>query len=134
MAQDNDKPPYSEEFLAEMRDLLLQAKQWMQQGIEVEERDIIEYVGGENTGIDQHQADDASAVYEQSMALTLRNTLAGTLAEVNDALADLDRGTYGKCERCGQWIDQARLRALPFADLCIKCAQRESHDFELPKY
>lgn len=130
----NDKPPYREGFLDEMRDLLDQAKTWMKKGIEVEEQDIIEYVGGENTGIDQHQADDASVVYDQSMALTLRNTLAGTLMEVNDALEALDRGVYGKCERCGEWIDPARLRALPFADLCIACASRKSRDFEPPTY
>lgn len=133
MAHD-DQPPYSEEFLQEMHDLLDQAKTWMQQGIEVEEQDIIGYVGGENTGIDQHQADDASAAYEQSLALTLRNTLAGTLSDVNEALKALERGTYGKCGDCGDWIDPARLRAVPFASLCIDCASRKSWDFEPPKY
>ncbi len=133
MAHD-DAPPYREEFLEEMKDLLSQAEMWMEKGIEVEERDIIEYVGGENTGIDQHQADDAAAVYEQSLALTLRNTLAGTLSEVKEALRALDEGTYGKCKGCGEWIDRARLRAVPFADLCIDCASRKSRDFELPKY
>lgn len=129
-----DRPPYREEFLAEMQDLLSQAKTWMEKGIEIGEQEIVEYVGGENAGIDQHQADDASAVYEQSMALTLRNTLAGTLADVNEALGALERGAYGQCRKCGQWIDRARLRAVPFANLCIDCASRERSDFELPRY
>lgn len=133
MAQMGDSP-YSQEFLAEMRDLLTQARDWMQAGVEVEEQQIIEYIGEENTGIDQHQADDASAVYEQTLALTLRNTLSGTLGEVKDALKTLEEGTYGECERCGQWISEDRLRVLPFADLCIECAQRESRDFEPPRY
>lgn len=133
MAQTGDSP-YGQEFLDEMRDLLTQARAWMQAGVEVEEQQIIEYIGEENTGIDQHQADDASAVYEQTLALTLRNTLSGTLSEVKDALKTLDEGTYGKCERCGKWIGQERLRVLPFADLCIECAQRESRDFEPPRY
>ncbi len=133
MAHEN-RPPYREDFLAEMQDLLSQAKTWMEKGIEVGEQEIIEYVGGENAGIDQHQADDASAVYEQSMALTLRNTLAGTLADVNEALDALERGTYGQCRKCGQWTDRARLRAVPFTNLCIDCASRESSDFELPRY
>lgn len=129
-----DEYPYRDEFLEEMRELLGQAKVWMKEGVEVGEQDIIAYVGGENAGIDQHQADDASAVYDQSMALTLRNTLAGTLANVNEALAALERGTYGKCRRCGDWIDPARLHAVPFANLCFDCASRESSDFELPRY
>jgi DnaK suppressor protein len=133
MAQ-NDGSPYSQEFLDEMRDLLGQAREWMQAGVDVEEQQIIEYIGEENAGIDQHQADDASAVYEQTLALTLRNTLSGTLAEVNDALKALDRGTYGRCERCGRWISEERLRVLPFADLCIRCAAAESGDFEPPRY
>lgn len=129
-----DGSPYSDGFLEEMRILLTQARDWMQAGVEVEEHEIIEYIGEENTGIDQHQADDASAVYEQTLALTLRNTLSGTLAEVEDALKALEAGTYGKCKRCGRWISEERLRVVPFADLCIEDAQQESSDFEPPRY
>lgn len=129
-----EKPPYDQRFLEEMRRLLLQAKTWREQGIEVGDREIIEYIGGVNAGIDQHQADDATAVYEQELAFTLRNTLAGSLTQVEDALRAIDEGTYGRCKGCGDWIDPARLRALPFTDLCIRCASRESADFIPPKY
>jgi len=129
-----EKAPYNLAFLEEMRKLLLQAKAWREQGIEVGDREIIEYIGGVNAGIDQHQADDATAVYEQELAFTLRNTLAGSLTQVEDALRAIDEGTYGRCEKCGDWIDPARLRALPFTDLCIHCASRESADFTPPRY
>ncbi len=129
-----EKAPYDETFLREMRRLLLQAKAWREQGIEVGDREIVEYIGGVNAGIDQHQADDATAVYEQELAFTLRNTLAGSLTQVEDALQAIDEGTYGRCKGCGDWIDPARLRALPFTDLCIRCASRESADFTPPRY
>jgi len=35
-------------------------------------------------------------------------------------------GTYGVCERCGKSIEKARIKALPYVDLCIKDAQAQS--------
>jgi DnaK suppressor protein len=46
------------------------------------------------------------------------------LAQVEDALVRFDQGAYGVCERCGQQIDPARLKALPYATLCMSCQQR----------
>ena len=47
-----------------------------------------------------------------------------TLAEVEAAIHRIDRGTYGVCESCGEDIPEARLRALPWARYCVKCADR----------
>jgi DnaK suppressor protein len=41
---------------------------------------------------------------------------------IRRALARLDAGTYGTCERCGDPIGAPRLRALPYATACIECA------------
>lgn len=46
------------------------------------------------------------------------------LANIENALERITEGTYGKCEMCNQAIPMARLNALPYATLCIKC-QRE---------
>jgi DnaK suppressor protein len=45
----------------------------------------------------------------------------GTVEEIDDALRKIERKTYGGCERCYQAIPKARLRALPFARLCVAC-------------
>ncbi|QTV78965.1 TraR/DksA family transcriptional regulator [Microbacterium sp. NIBRBAC000506063] len=45
------------------------------------------------------------------------------LAEVDDALARLDAGTYGVCAACGKPIPAARLEVRPFARLCVPCAE-----------
>lgn len=45
------------------------------------------------------------------------------LAEAQDALARLDAGTFGRCERCGEAIPRVRLDAAPYARHCIRCAQ-----------
>ena len=45
-----------------------------------------------------------------------------SVKEVQQALARLDDGTYGECEKCGESISAARLEALPSAAFCINCA------------
>jgi DnaK suppressor protein len=43
------------------------------------------------------------------------------LAKIDDAIARITDGSYGGCEGCGKPIPLARLQALPYATLCIKC-------------
>ena len=45
--------------------------------------------------------------------------LRAQLEEVEESLRRLEQGTYGRCERCGQPIDPARLEALPSTRLCF---------------
>ncbi len=47
------------------------------------------------------------------------------LARIEVALERMREGQYGVCEGCGTTIPMARLNALPYATLCIKC-QREA--------
>lgn len=80
----------------------------------------------ENPGYSTHIADDATEVFENAKNQALRQNLQRLLGQVNDALAKFDQGTYGLCEVCGDTIDRARLKALPYATLCLKCQrQRE---------
>lgn len=39
------------------------------------------------------------------------------------AIQRIENGTYGECEDCGATIKEGRLRAVPYASLCIKCAE-----------
>jgi DnaK suppressor protein len=50
------------------------------------------------------------------------------LAEVREALARFDAGTFGRCERCGRSIGKTRLNAVPYARRCIRCANTENGD------
>jgi len=48
------------------------------------------------------------------------------LVEVREALARFDTGTFGRCERCGRSIGRPRLKAVPYARHCIRCAHAEN--------
>jgi len=67
------------------------------------------------------QAAAASEVFDQQRDLALRERAEQHLALVDAALARLDAGTYGRCQRCGTPIVADRLDALPWAAHCIDC-------------
>ncbi len=48
------------------------------------------------------------------------------LAQINSALQRLQDGDYGVCTNCQSEINEARLRVLPAAQLCIKCAEKSA--------
>ena len=45
---------------------------------------------------------------------------------IDEALARVDNGTYGTCSECGDDIPLERLKALPFALLCVDCQEKRS--------
>ncbi len=80
--------------------------------------------GGSNLGLGNHMADDASEAFEQAKEHALHLNAKQLLEQVNDALERFRQGTYGLCDQCGDEIDPARLKALPYATLCLRCQQR----------
>jgi DnaK suppressor protein len=82
--------------------------------------------GGDNLGYGNHMADDATEAYEQAKDLALRQNAEQLLAQITDALARFEQGSYGTCKQCGADIDPARLKALPYVTLCLHCQQRHT--------
>jgi DnaK suppressor protein len=76
-------------------------------------------------GNDSHMADSASETLDREMELSLGDNAEHMLASIDSALARIDAGSYGKCERCGQPIASDRLEALPWATKCIECKRLE---------
>lgn len=74
-------------------------------------------------GLGNHMADDGTEAFDQAASLALHLNEQSLLGQVEAALARMDRGEYGICERCGDEIDFARLKAIPYATLCIRCQQ-----------
>jgi RNA polymerase-binding protein DksA len=76
-------------------------------------------------GIDEDFADAGSATYDREQALSIANNIRDLIDQVDRAIARIDEGSYGACERCGRPIDAARLKALPRTLLCTDCKRRE---------
>ena len=55
--------------------------------------------------------------------LAIHEKIEERVAQLEDALARLDDGDYGRCESCGQPINPERLEALPATTFCIQCAR-----------
>ena len=70
-------------------------------------------------GLDNHLGDMASVTFDRELDEGLEEGAQQTLEQIDRAIAKLDDGTYGTCERCGREIGEERLRARPWALLCI---------------
>jgi DnaK suppressor protein len=64
------------------------------------------------------------SLLEDEISSQLAEVESRELARTELALERMRDGQYGVCEACGNNIPLARLMALPYATLCIKC-QRE---------
>jgi DnaK suppressor protein len=73
--------------------------------------------------------EDARASEDFDLHADLIARTEDRIAEIHAAFERLDAGTYGICAKCQQEIDLARIRAVPFADLCARCegARRHTH-------
>ena len=82
-------------------------------------------ISGE-VAFDEEYADSGTATFERERDLSLENNIRDLLKKIDRALERMDDGTFGICERCGKPIEKARLKALPYANLCIKDKQAQS--------
>ncbi len=78
---------------------------------------------GELSSMPIHMADLGSDNFEQEFNLSLMESEELLLEKIEAALERIEEGRYGECEECGARIPKARLNAIPFATLCVKCAE-----------
>jgi RNA polymerase-binding transcription factor DksA len=71
---------------------------------------------------DEHDPEGATIAFERAQLASVLGLSERDLAEVDAALARVEAGTYGRCERCAVPISPARLDARPTARRCITCA------------
>lgn len=75
--------------------------------------------------IDDTPSEDRTDDFDREFALNLVSSEHDVLFEIDDALRRIQLKTYGKCDGCSKRIEKIRLKALPFARMCVKC-QSES--------
>jgi RNA polymerase-binding transcription factor len=72
------------------------------------------------------EGDVAIQNYSTDWAAAALDRARRTLTEVDAALARIKAGKYGVCDVCHMSIPRARLEALPWARLCVGCAERNA--------
>ncbi len=77
------------------------------------------------TSADNHLAETASVTLDREIDYSLEENETRLLTAIDAALGRIDDGTYGRCERCGEEIEEERLEALPWATLCIEDKRRD---------
>ena len=80
----------------------------------------------------QRRVDSAPDVGDQALLdtervrdislLEMRNKMR---QQIDEALAKLEEGTYGRCADCKVEISEKRLRTVPFARRCVACQEKE---------
>lgn len=125
----HDQVPLREERAQRIKKRLLEEREELKrQGAEIDESSF----GGGQTDMtgdiasfDEEFADAGTATFERERDLSLSNNIKDLIEKIDHALELIKDGTYGLCERCGRPIEKARIKALPYATLCIKDKQSE---------
>lgn len=70
---------------------------------------------------DEESGEGGTMNIDRERDLALSAQARAAVEDIDLALGKIAAGTYGTCERCGQPIPKARLKALPQARLCVAC-------------
>jgi DnaK suppressor protein len=78
---------------------------------------------GSALGFGKRVGDGTTEAVGRLTDIGVGDSLERVLARTERAVAKLDDGSYGMCDVCGDPIPSGRLRALPDAVLCLRCAE-----------
>ena len=83
--------------------------------------------GSDSNAMPIHMAELGSDNFEQEFTLGLMEAEEDTLGLIEAALERIDDGSYGRCVQCDGAIPKARLNAIPYTPVCIKCAEQQEN-------
>lgn len=111
------------------RGLLLKEKERILESIRHVSEDTLKKsqkeASGDMSGYTLHMADVATDAYDREFSLGLASNDRAILLKIEDALKEIEEGVYGICRDCKKPITKTRLKAVPFATLCLKCQQSQ---------
>ena len=118
--------PYAKDtkFLDEVRDLLLADRAIYQEqatSLRAEADSLALEREPGDVQFDEESGEGGTVTVDRERNLALSGQATLAVEEIDDALRRIDDKTYGYCERCFQPIPKPRLRALPYARLCVAC-------------
>jgi DnaK suppressor protein len=100
---------------------------FVQQGLESQLKAAVSgRASGESIRIHQvaDPVDMTQEAAEREVAGQLLDRESAVIRHLGSALARVNNGSYGICIECEEEISPTRLKAIPWAELCIRCQQR----------
>jgi DnaK suppressor protein len=79
---------------------------------------------GASVSFGKRVGDGTTEAVERIAGTATARSLAASIADIDAALARIELGDYGICQRCGVLISALRLEALPASTLCVDCASQ----------
>lgn len=123
------KKKLNKKELAEFKKLILKRKEEILDGINHISEDTLKKsqkdASGDISGYTYHMADVATDTYDREFSLGLATNERAQLYELDDALKKIEEGAFGICEGCKSPITKTRLKAVPYARLCVKCQEKK---------
>ena len=83
---------------------------------------------GDLSGYSLHMADMATDNYDREFLLTIADSERETLLKIDEALKRVEDKSYGKCQTCSKSILKRRLGAVPYAENCKACQEKEESE------
>lgn len=115
--------------LKDFKELLMKKKADLAKGIEHIANDALKTsqrdAAGDLSAYSLHMADMATDNYDREFALNLADNEQKIVHRIDAALEKIDAETFGLCETCGKKISKARLKAVPYAELCVPCQEKQ---------
>jgi len=117
----------------EFRQLLLSLRARVRGDVEQMTTEALDRNGeGTESKSPTHLAELGTETYEQDFALRRVENERELLNEVNEALARIEKGTFGLCVSCVEsgvtpgkaMIPKARLKVIPYAKNCVECERK----------
>ncbi len=116
--------PLDTRFLEEQRDLLVEERATylgQAEDLKAEADSLVQEMEPGDVQFDEESGEGGTVTVDRERDLALSAQAMVAVEEINHAIDKIDLGTYGVCENCGDAIPRARLRALPYARLCVAC-------------
>jgi RNA polymerase-binding transcription factor len=123
------KSSFTKKEIDDLRTVLLAEREQLERQLSTIEENSFAATQSDISGevaFDDETADAGTATFERERDLSIENNVRDLMQKIDRALERMDAGRYGICDRCGKPIEKARVRALPYVDLCIKDAQAQS--------
>ena len=120
------------EEVAQFKKLLLSLRERLVGKVDIMQGEALKKsrqdASGDLSNVPIHMADVGTDNYERDIMIELIQNGEEGVRNIDTALEKIEEGAFGVCELCAKKINKERLKAVPYAKLCIDCQREEEID------